>query len=613
MKNARHPLRIFTRAKIESRRDLRHTALVCALVIASLSLAGDIKAQISISTKQPDTASDTGAARASRAGSTVRGRVVYDDTERPLRRVQVRIYDPGGDSNRQQRTAWTDGNGEFILKDVAAGKYYVLVDAPGIIRQEAFNAEDDLSELATASVNGINSAEVKVRVRRGGVISGKVSYADGDPVIGASVSVTRRKNGKMLLFYIIEDCGNGIQTDERGFYRVSGLPPGEYFVGAAEQKIHEISREQGDGTVLHRALLATTYYDGGTTIRNATPVEVDAGNETNNINIILIERNTHRISGTLVMRGTGLPVTRAMVSLEGKDETGTASSYLETQSADLNKQGQWSLDDIVDGTYTLIITPMRDQEGYSVRAPDSRVRSGGMAQPFIVKRQDVTVGGTDVTGLVIELSTGGRINGTVTVEGNRPLPPNLTISLEAASGERGGQYAGGVRVRPDGTFTADGIPSDGIWIRAHSWQDNKYYTKSVTLGSVDLMTEPLIVKDGSEVKGVRVVISPEMATLTGRVLASEGGAPLRSATIRLIPAELHKQRVRTAWLHGFTNAEGGFTINGAPGEYMVIISRPGMDHLTFSDQGFKALMANAQRVTLQANDRKKMDFVAPAH
>jgi hypothetical protein len=186
--------------------------------------------------------------------------------------------------------------------------------------------------------------------------------------------------------------------------------------------------------------------------------------------------------------------------------------------------------------------------------------------------------------------------------------------VETASGERTVSYANSVRVRQDGTFTADGLPSESIWIRAFSWQDrNKYYTKSVTANGVDLMSEPLIVKDGSEVQGVRVLISTEIATLTGRVLAGDGGTHfLRGAVVVLIPAEPHKQRMRNARLHGYTNAEGGFTITGAPGEYMVIVLRPGTEPYGLGDQALKVLMANAQRITLQANERKTMDFIAPA-
>ena len=605
MKTSGHLLHTFSQTKIEN----GLAASIFALLFCSLLLAGDASAQTSIYTQQAETASGQ---KEARGKSTVRGRVVYDDTSRPLRRVRVMIYDPSSTNNRHQRMAWTDGNGEFILKHVVAGKYYVIVDAPGIIRQEVFEHGDDLSEIATASVNGTNSAEVKIRVRRGGVISGKVTYADGEPAIKATLSILRKKEGRITPVYLSEDCGNGVQTDERGMYRVSGLSPGEYFVGAAEQKMSEAGQGDEEGATIQSALLALTYYDGSTSIRSASPVQVDAGNETNNVNITLVERSTHKISGTLAMRGNDHPVTQAMITLNSKDEPDGSSSYLETRSASPDAQGQWSFDEVVDGTYTITVAPARDHDGYTLGTAGSRVNSGGAPQPFIVKRQDVTMVGSDVTGLVIEVSKGGSVSGTVTVEGGRPLPPTLTISPETANGDRRIQLSSPARVHPDGTFTVDGMPSDGVWIRAVSWPDKSYYTKSVTVGGVDLMNEPLMVKDGSEVRGVRIVISPDVATLTGRVLIAEGGAPVRGASVILVPAELHKLRILSARLYGYTNAEGGFTIKGAPGDYMALILRPGTDPYTLGDEGIKARMATAQRITLQSNERKNMDLIAPA-
>jgi Carboxypeptidase regulatory-like domain len=606
MNNSRQPLRTLSQAQ----RERHSTSFIFTLLIISACLsASNTRAQ----TVAPSPQAESEAPNSSRSQSTVRGRVVYDDTLRPLRRVSVTIYDPSGSNNsrRQHRMAWTDGNGEFVIKDLFAGKYYVTVDAPGIIRQEVFESGADLSGVATASVNGINSAEVKVRVRRGAVISGKVTYSDGDPAINATISVMRKKDGQIIPFYINEDCGHGIQTDERGFYRVSGMPPGEYVVGASEQKMSETIRGNEEGSLLHRSLLATTYYDGNTNARGATPVQVDAGNEINNINITLIERSTHSISGTLTMRGTNLPVTRAMVNLDSKEDSSVKNPYFfESQVATLDAKGQWSFDDVEDGVYTITVSPMRDHKGYTVGSADSNIPAEGTPQSFIVKRQDVTIGGNDLTGLVIELSTGGRISGTVTVEGGRAaIPPSLSIAAEAAIGER--RIPSAAQIRPDGTFTLDGMPSDGIWLRAVSWRDKRYYTKSVTANGVDLMNEPLMVKDGQEVKGVQIVISPEVATLTGRILVAEGGATFRGASILLVRVEPHLQRIRSERLYGYTNADGGFTLTGAPGEYFAIVIRPGVELYGFSDASIKARLADAQRITLQPNEHKKMDFIAP--
>lgn len=607
MKLSRQPPRVSLRAKIKG----RIAAFIFALLIVGISLASTAAAQTTTTAQQQ--ADNTATAQnAARSKSTVRGRVVYDDTNRPLRRVRVSIYDPSSRDGKLHRMAWTDVNGEFILKNVVAGKYYVTADAPGIIKQVTYDSDDDMSDVATVSVNGTNSAEVKVRVRRGAVISGKVTYSDGEPAINAMLSIRRKKDGQMLPVYVSEDCGMGVKTDERGVYRVSGLPPGEYVVGAGEQKMSEGYEGDEEGRHIDRAVLGITYYEGATSARSATPIQVEAGSETNNINITFVDRGAHKISGTLTMRGTGSPVTQARISLVSKNESNDEHPYFENQTVSPDAQGRWSIDEVLDDTYTIIVAPMMEYQRHTVDESGARRISKRTPPVFLIKRQDVTIAGNDVTGLAIEVSGGGRVSGTVMVEGGKPLPPNITIYPETAHGERRILLSPSTgRVQPDGTFTVDGMPSDGVWIKAVSQQDNKYYTKSATANGVDLLQEPLIVKDGEEVKGVRVVISPEVATLTGRVLVAEGGAPARGASVMLVPAEPHKQRLRTARLYGLTNPDGGFTLTSAPGEYVAVVMRAGGDPDSLSDEAVKARAAGAQRVTLHPAERKNMDFIAP--
>ena len=64
-------------------------------------------------------------------GATVRGTAIYADTGRPIRNAGVRMI---SDVNAMWgRNAVTNGRGQFVLKDVAAGRCILHVDAPGAI------------------------------------------------------------------------------------------------------------------------------------------------------------------------------------------------------------------------------------------------------------------------------------------------------------------------------------------------------------------------------------------------------------------------------------------------------------------------------------------------
>ena len=74
------------------------------------------------------------------------------------------------------------------------------------------------------------SANIDLRLTRGGVITGRVGDEDGEPLARALITVQRYQyvRGERQL-----QPAGGDQTDDRGQYRVFGLPPGDYYVSAS--------------------------------------------------------------------------------------------------------------------------------------------------------------------------------------------------------------------------------------------------------------------------------------------------------------------------------------------------------------------------------------------
>jgi hypothetical protein len=64
--------------------------------------------------------------------STVRGRVVYDDTEHPVRRAEISLTQIPDRGNMKSAT---DRQGRFTIKNVPAGTYYVSAKTKGKERQ----------------------------------------------------------------------------------------------------------------------------------------------------------------------------------------------------------------------------------------------------------------------------------------------------------------------------------------------------------------------------------------------------------------------------------------------------------------------------------------------
>src|SRR5829696_3593627 len=125
------------------------------------------------------------------ARSEVRGRVLYDETDRPARRA------------RGEFTALTDARGEFRIRGVRAGRYIAFVDVPGVLSPVSFinlaelrggGGDPGMPDLGEGraffdyvEVDGKEDVSVVVRARRGATLSGRVTYADGDPAVNVSV------------------------------------------------------------------------------------------------------------------------------------------------------------------------------------------------------------------------------------------------------------------------------------------------------------------------------------------------------------------------------------------------------------------------------------------
>lgn len=352
---------------------------VCAVIYTSVML---VCAGISFAIPQAKTEQqrdERSTLSASRKGSLVRGRVIYEDTRRPLRRVQVMIYDPANREGRGRHLrSWTNARGEFQLKDVPEGKYFISVDAPGIIRSQPFDSSDSQTDLTSVTVDGTSQSDVVVRVKRGGAVSGKVTYADGD--------------------------------------RVSGLSPGDYLIGAAEEKmgIELMAQEEVDGSVmLNRARFPATYYGGAVSLKGATVLHVEAGDEKADINITLVERSVYSISGVVMLKGDQRPIARARVSLKKKDEE-PDSLRGEDLVVNADEEGRFTFDEAPEGAYMMTVTPPRENyRSYTVDAPAPGPKTDPI-QKFAAKNLELNVAG-DVTGLVVEVSSGSRLSGVLTV------------------------------------------------------------------------------------------------------------------------------------------------------------------------------------------------------
>jgi hypothetical protein len=624
----------------------RVLCLLCLLITLSLLPTSSARAQTEPPTTDPqDTTTTTttnAIAHANRqavkAQSVVRGRAVYDDTDRPVRRARVVLLESSG-GRTPERSGMTNASGEFRIKNVPAGSYFVMIDAPGVItpisfidieevESERINFDEIRKNFTEITVDGTNEQTIKVRARKGGAINGKVTYADGDPAINVRVNVMRKKDGRAARFItnINPTTFFGIQTDDRGMYRLSSLPPGEYIVSVIETADHTDGRGEreeywGSMSWFGANSLLVTYYPSAINPGEAATVQVDAGQEQNEINISLVERTLHKISGTLVTRRDNKPLPSVRIGIKNKTDRNKndLGGYMAQGNSQMtDEQGRFSFSEIPDGPYTLTVDaaqigedPVEPEEGEEEAEPATPPQPVEPKRRFPRKQQDVTINGNDVADLIVAMSEGASVSGIVTFEGDRGSRTSFYITLEDTTGS---EIPSGERqyLQEDGRFTLDGLNAGGFYPKIIVSDENseKYYVKSMTAGGADLMRDLLVIGEGTVIRDVRVLVASDGATLAGRIL-TQNNMPVTGARLVLIPANQTKWRARPAYLFGASAANGDYSISGAPGEYLIIFMRAGDHPTAVNENWIRERAADAQRIMLQPNQRKSLNLIAP--
>jgi hypothetical protein len=188
--------------------------------------------------------------------------------------IGVALRSVGSDQPRPALIATTDPEGNYRISRVPAGQYQVAPIAPTFVITEMMVAghQGKLVILTEGeSVDGIDFTLVK-----GGVITGKVLDADGRPVVEEPLSLTAADSDNPVM----QVQQFNFRTDDRGVYRIFGMPAGRYRVAVGQS-----SRMAALGTGQPRRPYRLTFHPDAADASQATIVEVLEGGESAGIDI----------------------------------------------------------------------------------------------------------------------------------------------------------------------------------------------------------------------------------------------------------------------------------------------------------------------------------------
>jgi hypothetical protein len=529
---------------------------------------------------QVSTPVDTASAAPQKPKVRLEGRVLNATTGEPLRKanLHLRMMQSLGmgpaPSPMPTLGVATDAEGKFTFEDLDAGRYTLDAERNGFVRQiyGARGAGSGGTNLTLDS--GQELKDIVFKLVPQGTISGRVLDEDGDPVENSGVVVYRysyvRGHREMQQY-----GGANVQAD--GTFLIAHLSAGRYYLSAEDRRnVNGAQWGERYGGKGAEEGNADTFFPSAADPASAAPVDVTAGGDVRGIEIRLRKSKLYSARGKVAGAGSQNITLYLSEKVEGR------TMWPGMRYASVNRDGSFQFNRLTPGTYIMESPPDR--------------RPG--APPSLMAYSMVTVSDHNVDGLVIAMSPGPEVSGTIKVEGWESLQPpqgqqasastvtagpQIQVSLNPTSGETrfGWPFA---NAEDDGTFVIRGVMPDKYRVQANNLPEGTYI-KSIHLGGEDVKKMGLDLTSGSG-GALEILLSPNAADISG-VVHKEGGDAATGVRVTLwSPDDPDSLKIAN------TDQNGAFKLrNVAPGDYRIVAwedVEPGL----LQDPDFRARFEN---------------------
>jgi len=552
---------------------------------------------------------------------------------RPVRRARVTI---NGSALQTGRTAITGDDGAFAFDALPQGEYTIAVVKSGYITT-AYGASGPGRPGLPVVLGRGTERTITISVPRGGAITGTLTDAEGLPLPGLQVrALTYRITPPGGERRLIPVQHVPVVTDDRGVYRIFGLPAGEYAVAVrprpgldaqagglrtvspaeVRQALSEVrrTRDRRPGAPIAPApsalpeeparpvSLASVFFPGTTSAARARLLTLAPGEERTGVDFQVDYVPVARVAGTVVT-GTG-GATRAYVRLvQDPHETLVEGSGF--RGVTTGPDGGFAFDSVPPGRY--VIAARASADGAMPLRYDPATS--------LWASTEIVVDGQDIPNVVLTPVPGLTIEGRIVFEGQRPLPrlgELRTIGLPLWSRILPGSQPA-MAVSADGRFTIPSVPPGlympeftvGIRTPIGAW-----WLKSISIGGREVLDAPLELRDSTDT--VTVTVADTASELRGRA-AGRGGEPASNCVVVVFPVE------RSAWFFNSrriaavrVDTQGEYVVRNLPAGDYLVVARSDLDPLEwFNPDTLDKLAASATTVRIRHDEQIALDITVP--